>query len=133
MNDKTHQPPADFLNQFNNAIAACGKVQADVLQECSQAQLELIHLWMEYNFKQIKHLSTAEKPADIVAAESDVTMEYMNKFYKNRIQMFEALSTFQDKILNLAKDNDQLLQSDLTKTRPQAGRKSSAGKSVNSA
>lgn len=133
MNDKTHQLPADFLNQFNNAIAACGKMQADVLQECSQAQLELIHLWMEYNFKQIKHLSTAEKPADIVAAESDVTLEYMNKFYKNRIHMFEVLSTLQDKMLNLAKDNDQPLQTDTTKTKPQAGRKNSTDKSVTSA
>lgn len=121
-----NQNPASLFNQISDTMDACRKVQMDALKQFSQVQLDFLNLCMECNSAQIQRLAKAETPADIVSAESDVASEYMNKFFSNGQQMFEALGKLQNEMVNLLQNNNGLLHTDITSDKEPRTTKKSA-------
>lgn len=105
-----NQNISSFFTTCGQAMEDFQKVQMDAAKQFSQLQLDFMNLCMECNAAQMQRLAKAETPSDIMATESGVMTEYMNKFFNNAQQSFDAFSKTQEQMLTWMQHNSMLFQ-----------------------
>ena len=115
-----------FLENCGQAMEEFQKLNLDAAQKMSQLQLEFMNLWMECNCTQIQRLAKAENPSDVVATESGITTEYMQKFAANAQQTFDALTDIQHQMYCWMQDNSMLLPFNNNGTKAASSKKSNS-------
>ena len=102
------------LNQFfhncNQAMEEFQKLHMNAAKQLGDLQLTFMNLCMECQRDQIDRLAKAETASDIVATESGITTEYMNKFVSNAQQTFDTLNKLQDEMFAWMQENPVLGQ-----------------------
>ncbi|MDZ7737094.1 MAG: phasin family protein [Gammaproteobacteria bacterium] len=109
MNNGT-QDIGRFLESCSHSMEDFQKLHMDAAKQLSQLQLEFMNLWLECNCSQMQRLAKAETPSDVVATESGIATEYMNKFASNAQQTFDTLTDIQQKMYSWMQDNNMLVQ-----------------------
>lgn len=102
------------LNQFfhncNQAMGEYQKLHMNAAKQLGDLQLTFMNLCMEYQRDQLDRLAKSETASDIVATESGIASEYMNKFANNAQQTFDTLNKLQDEMFSWMQNNPVLGQ-----------------------
>lgn len=124
-----NQDISNFLDNCSHAMEDFQKLHMDAARQLTDLQLQFMNLWMECNCSQMQRLAKAENPSDVVATESGIATEYMNKFATNAQQTFDALTDIQHKMFNWMQDNNLATQfNNPTESKNKSNKKSASAK-----
>lgn len=94
----TNQDIKKTFEHLGKSMDEYRKLHMNAAQQLTQLQLDFLNLCMDCNSTQLQRLSRADSTDDMLAVESGVAAEYMNKFFQNAQNVMETLSKNQEEI-----------------------------------